>query len=325
MHDDMQPGLHASVLRGNPDRPVSEEHSMSVSTSPSLATPHVEAVIPDDRSTHLRNRTSWGAIAAGVAAALAIQLLLNIFGIGIGASTIDATQLPDANSASNAGLITAAWIALTGIGASFVGGVVAGRLCGTSDDNTARWHGFISWCAATLVIFLLLSSAVGSLVGGSVGALGSTIGAAGRGAASVAQGAAQVTDGDALQAQVRRLVSPNDAQTAQDNVVGYVRAAVSGDKAAADAARDRAVDSVARAANISPDEARTRLQQAETQARQVADAAKQKAQQAAEATRKATATAGIAGFLALALGAVAAWFGGGIGAPDRSLKMVGTH
>ena len=282
----------------------------------------VEAVVPDDRGTHLRNRVSWGAIFAGVAAALVVQLLLNILGIGVGASSVDAVNTGDNPSASGFSMTAGIWWTVSGIVASLVGGIVAGRLCGTSDDNTARWHGFVSWCAATLVLFYLLTSAVGGILGGTFSALGSTIGAAGRGAATAVSGVAGSVDGDALQNQVRRLVSPNDAQSAQDNVLTYVRASVNGDKAAADAARDRAVDSIARTANISPDDAKARLGQAEQQARQAADQVKQKAQQAAEATRKGVASAGLFGFVALALGAAAAWFGGGIGAPRRSTAIV---
>jgi len=273
----------------------------------------------DDRATHLRNRVSWGAVLAGVVAALVVQLLLNILGLGIGASSLDAANTADNPTASGFSMTAGIWWTLSGIIASLVGGVVAGRLCGTSDDNTARWHGFVSWATATLVLFYLLTSAVGGIIGGTFNALGSTIGAAGRGAATAVSGIAQSTDGDALQNQVKRLVNPNDAQSAQDNVVSYIRASINGDKQAADTARDRAVDSLARTANISPDDAKARLQQAEQQARQVADQAKQKAQQAAEATRKGVATAGIFGFVALLLGAAAAWFGGGIGAPRHHL------
>lgn len=246
----------------------------------------VDAVVPNDQRTFLRNRVSWGAIFAGVAAAMVVQLLLNVLGIGIGASSLDAANTGDNPTASGFSLTAGIWWTLSGIIASFVGGVVAGRLCGTSDNNTAHWHGFVSWCAATLIIFYLLSSAVGGIIGGTFNALGSTVGAAGRGAASAVSGVAQNTNGDALQAQVRRLTNPDAAQNAQDDIVAYVRASVSGDQAGAAAARDRAVDGLAKTANISPDEARTRLQQTEQQARQAADQVKQKAQQAAEVTRK---------------------------------------
>lgn len=281
----------------------------------------VDAVVPDDQRTFLRNRVSWGAILSGVVAAMVVQLLLNILGIGIGASSLDAANTGDNPTASGFSLTAGIWWTLSGIIASFVGGVVAGRLCGTSDNNTAHWHGFVSWCVATLAIFYLLTSAVGGIIGGTFNALGSTVGAAGRGAASAVSGIAQNTNGDALQAQVKRLVNPDAAQSAQDDIAAYIRATVSGDQAAAAAARDRAVDGLAKTANISPDEARTRLQQAEQQARQAADQVKQKAQQAAEVTRKSLASAGIFGFIALALGAVAAWFGGGVGAPRNEATV----
>ena len=297
---------------------------MAMSPSyPTSTVSSVEAIVPDDGRTHVRNRASWGAILAGVAAALVVQLLLNILGVGIGASSLDAANTGDNPTASGFSTTAGIWWTLSGIIASFVGGVVAGRLCGTSDTNTARWHGFVTWCTATLIIFYLLTSAVGGILGGAFNALSGTVGAAGRGAASAAAGLTQGGDGDVLKSQVQRLINPNDAQTAQDNIASYIRATVSGDQAAATSARDRAVDSLAKTANISPDDARARLQQAEQQARQTADQAKQKAQQAAEATRKGVATAGILGFVALALGAIASWIGGGIGAPRREAKAVG--
>ena len=284
-----------------------------------------DMVVPDDQRTHLRNRVSWGAILAGVAAALVVQLLLNILGVGIGASAVDAANTADNPTAGNFSLTAGIWWTLSGIIASSAGGIVAGRLCGTSDGNTARWHGLVSWCVATLVIFYLLTSAVGGIIGGTFNALGSTVTGAGKAAASAASGVAQNTDGDALQAQVRRLVNPNDAQSAQDSVGAYIRASASGDKQAADAARDRAIDGMAKTANISPDEARTRLSQAEQQYRQSIDTAKQKATQAAEATRKGVASAGIFGFVALALGALAAWLGGGMGAPRHEVALAATR
>jgi len=246
-----------------------------IPTYPGASGSAVDAVVPDDRLTHLRNRVSWGAILAGVVAALVVQLLLNILAVGIGASAVDAANTADNPSVSGFSLTAGIWWTLSGIIASFAGGIVAGRLCGTSDDNTAHWHGFVSWCAATLVIFYLLTSTVGGIIGGTFNALGSTVGAAGKGAASAVSGIAQSTNSDALQAQVQRLVNPNAAQNAQDDIMTYVRASVSGDQAAAAAARDRAVNGLAKTANISPDEARTRLQQAEQQARQTADQVKQ--------------------------------------------------
>lgn len=283
----------------------------------STMTRTAEFGVIDERAELLRHRVSWGAVFAGVVAALVVQLLLNLLGIGIGASSLDAANVSDNPSASGFSMSAGIWWTVSGIVASLIGGIVAGRLAGSATPNTARWHGFVSWCATTLVLFYLLTSAVGGLLGGTLSALGGTLSAAGKGAASTVVGVAGVTNGDALAAQAKRLVSPNDAQSAQDDVLSYIRASIAGDQPAADAARSRAVDSVAKAANISADEARTKLQQAGEQAKQAADTAKQKAQQAAEATRKGVATAGLYGFVALVLGGIAAFVGGGIGAPRR--------
>jgi CHASE3 domain sensor protein len=112
-------------------------------------------------------------------------------------------------------------------------------------------------------------------------------------------GIAQSTDGSALQGQVRQLVNPDQTQNVQDSVVAYVRARVTGDQQAADKARDQAVNGVAQTAKISPDEARTRVDQLVQQAQQVADQARQRAAQAAETARKGVGSAALVGFLAL--------------------------
>lgn len=277
-----------------------------------------DGVIGDERRTQLLNRVSWGAILAGVVAALVIQILLNILGLGVGAASLDAANLGDNPSAGGFSMTAGIWWVVSGIIASFAGGIVAGRLCGAASANTARWHGFVTWATSTLVVFVLLTSAVGSLVGGTFSALGSTLGGVGHAASSAIGSAVPAVNGDALQAQVRRLVKPDDAQTMQDDVIAYFKASLGSDQNAANAARDKATADLAKAANVSPDEAKQRLDQAVQQYKQTADEAKQKAQQAAEATRKAVASAGIYGTLVLVLGAIAAWFGGGIGAPRRA-------
>jgi hypothetical protein len=292
--------------------------------TPAAGAAAAPALVPDDQRTYLFNRASWGAIIAGVVAALVTQLLLNLLGIGIGLSAVNVAGGADNPDASTFSIGAGIWWTLSGIIASFCGGVVAGRLCGAAQINTARWHGLVTWCATTLVIFYLLTTVLGSIVGGTFSALGSTLGGVGRTAASAASGMAQATDTGGLEAQVRSLVNPSDTQSVQDNLVTYIRASAGGDQRAASEARDRAVDSLARVANISPDEARTRLSQLEQQYRQTVDQARQQAAQAAEVARKSAARAGLFGFFALVLGAVAAWYGGGIGTPRGETAQAGT-
>jgi hypothetical protein len=253
------------------------------------------------------------------------QLLINLLGIGVGLSAVTVASTADNPDASTFSIGAGIWWTLSGIIASFFGGVVAGRLCGAAQTNTARWHGLVTWCATTLVIFYLLTTVLGSIVGGTFSALGSTLSGVGRTAASAATGVAQATDTGGLEAQVRSLVNPSDTQSVQNNIIAYVRASAGGDQRAASEARDRAVDSLARVANISPDEARTRLGQVEQQYRQTMDQAKQQATQAAEVARKSAARAGLFGFVALVLGAVAAWFGGGVGTPRPETALAGSR
>src|SRR4051812_3877735 len=278
----------------------------------------VTEIASDEWHTYLFNRASWGAIVAGVVTALVVQLLLNLLGIGLGAASLSAANPADNPDASTFSIGAGVWWTLSGLIASFCGGVVAGRLCGAAKANTARWHGFVAWCVTTLVIFYLLTSALGGIVGGTFSALGSTISGVGRTAASAVSGVAQGAEGGGLEAQVRSLVNPSDTQSVQNSLVRYIRASASGDQQAATAARDEAVNGLARVANISPEEARNRVNQAEQQYRQTVDQAKQQATRAAEAARRSASRAGIFGFIALVLGAIAAWFGGGIGTPRQA-------
>jgi hypothetical protein len=298
--------------------------TVPMQTTPASGPIAAPTLVPDDQRTYLFSRASWGAIVAGVVAALVAQLLINLFGIGVGLSAVNVANTADNPDASTFSIGAGIWWTLSGIIASF-GGVVAERLCGAAQPNTARWHGLVTWCATTLVIFYLLTTVLGSIVGGTFNALGSTLSGVGRTAASAATGVAQATDTGGLEAQVRSLVNPSDNQSVQNNIIAYVRASAGGDQRAANEARDRAVDSLARVANISPDEARTRLGQIEQQYRHTVDQAKQQATQAAEVARKSAARAGLFGFVALVLGAIAAWFGGGVGTPRSETALAGTR
>jgi hypothetical protein len=138
---------------------------------------------------------SWSSIFAGVTAVIAVQLLLNLLGIGVGAATINPQQGQQPGQGLAVG--AAIWFVLSSIISLFVGGWIAGRLAGTPNKKDAALHGFVTWALASLVLFYLLSTAVGGLVGGAAGVLGQTASLAARGAAAVTPAAtnaiAQVT------------------------------------------------------------------------------------------------------------------------------------
>jgi hypothetical protein len=128
-------------------------------------TAHMSPVTPaEDARTIMINDVSWGAVLAGVVTALVTQLLLNMLGIGIGASTLD-PGTADNPASSTFSIGAGLWWTISGIIAAFIGGYGASRLSGRPKESTGGWRGLTAWAATTLVIVYLLSSAVGSLVG----------------------------------------------------------------------------------------------------------------------------------------------------------------
>jgi len=285
--------------------------------------PHTSPVTPDeDARTILLNRVSWAAVLAGVVAMLVTQLILNMLGIGVGAATLD-PGTGDNPSVRSVSIGAGIWYALSGIIASFVGGYAAGRLCGRPKESTAGWHGLTAWALTTLVIFYLLTSTLGSVAGGLYSGLSSAIGGLGRTATTAAQtamGAAapalsQAADPfGAIERQVREATGGNDPAALRDTAISAVRAALTGDQARAQQARDQAAQTLARAANIPVEEARNRVQQYEQQYRQAAEQARQHGVEASRTAARTASRAALWGSIALILGALAAWFGGRAGA-----------
>jgi hypothetical protein len=290
--------------------------------------PHTSPVTPaEDARTILLNKVSWGAVFAGVVVALVVQLILNLFGVGIGAATLNPAT-SDNPSAASFSMVAASWWTVSGIIASFAGGYAAGRLAGRPKESTAGWHGVTAWALTTLVIFYLLTSAIGSILGGAystltsaVGNVASTAGGAVQTAAqTAAPGLAQASDPFASIAQsLRSATGGNDPAALRDAATAAVRAALTGDQAQAQEARERAAQAIAKAQNISVEQARTQMQQYEQQYRQTVDQAKQKATQAADVATKAASRGALFGSIALLLGAIAAWFGGRAGAVDPTV------
>lgn len=133
---------------------------------------------------HNDSAVSWGAIFAGAAAAAALAMILLMLGTGLGLSSVS----PWGNhglSAETIGVATIAWLMFTQIAASGMGGYLAGRL-------RTKWvrthsheiyfrdtaHGFLAWAVASLLSAVLLTSAIGAIVGGSAKAVGSMAGSA---------------------------------------------------------------------------------------------------------------------------------------------------
>src|SRR5581483_2164472 len=103
-------------------------------------------------------RVSWGSVLAGAVATVAVALILWSLAFAIVALGATPTE------ASMRGSATALWICAmvaTIIGA-FVGGYLSGYLPGSTRPAIFSAHGFLSWCVAFLVSFLLAVTLVRS-------------------------------------------------------------------------------------------------------------------------------------------------------------------
>jgi hypothetical protein len=290
--------------------------------------PHLTPVTPEeDWRTVLINRISWGAVLAGVALALATQLILNLLGLGIGAWTFDpaSSSNPSATTFSiGAGL----WWLLSGIIAALVGGYTAGRLAGQPKESSGGWHGLTAWALATLLTIALLTTTVGAIAGGAFSTIASLAGGATQTLGTAAQSAVQAAAPGVYQAadpwasiekSVRDASGGNDPAALRDAAVSAVRAVITGDAAQAQDARERAAQAIAKAQGVPPDQARAQVAQYEQQYRQAVAEMKQQATAAAQTAATAVSRAALLSSLALALGALAAWFAGRRGAVDPTI------
>jgi hypothetical protein len=285
--------------------------------------PKVSAVAPeDDVRTIMLNQVSWGAVFAGAAIALVLQIILNMVGIGVGLSTVDVAS-GDTPSAGSLSIGAGIWWVVSGIVAAAVGGYIAGRLSGKASQSTTAYHGLIAWAISTLVVVYLLSSAASGLVGGALSTASSALGGAGKAIGGTVQTAVQSAAPSlnnmndpmaAIENKVRSASGNQDPAALRDSAATAVRAALSGDPAQQAAATDKAADALAKAQNIPPDQAKQQVQQYQDQYHQTVGQAKERVKQAADTTAKTASRAALFGALALLLGALAAFFAGGASA-----------
>lgn len=149
----------------------------------------------------LHKRVSWGAIFAGVAITLTIQILLGLLGLALGASSFDPLQ--EQNPGKGIGIGAAIWLVVSSLVAMFIGAWVAGRLSG-GPRTDGRLHGLVTWSVATLMTVYLITTAAGNLLGGAARLLG-----------KAGETTAQSAKSGDLQAQLRQMGIDPDALKAR--------------------------------------------------------------------------------------------------------------
>jgi hypothetical protein len=138
---------------------------------------------------------SWGAILAGLTAALALQVLFMLLGAGLGFALY--TPVTDANPISDLGTGAVVIHGISAVFSLWFGGWVAGRFA-PRNSRTGWLHGFLVWCAATVAGVVIVTAGAGwalgdlsKLVGGGLSLAGKPAAAAVGSAGNLAKDAAK--------------------------------------------------------------------------------------------------------------------------------------
>jgi hypothetical protein len=282
-------------------------------------------------------RMSWGAIFAGVAVALALQAMLGILGIGLGANALHPSHVA---SAQGLGTGSAIWLFVTTMLALLAAGWVSGRLADVPRRLDSALHGVIAWALITILTLYLVTTAIGGLFSGAGSLLGNVLGAAGSSIAAQSPkltSLAQTQLGGVVQRglaqpQTRHLIDVA-ASTAKDVAsdpdsarqrFNDLRFQLSHDTGTGSRAADRAklVGLVAAQRHVSRAQAQRTVAEYERDAATAQAQVRNAAQGALDASKKVgdeaasgIATTGIAAFFFLLLGSLAAGLGGYFSTP----------
>jgi hypothetical protein len=102
----------------------------------------------------------WGAVFAGVAVGVSVQLALTLLGIASGLSSTDVSQ------GETVGMGPLIWAGLSMLIAAFIGGYVAARMTGLKRKVDGVLHGVVAWAVTTLLFAFLATSAGGTMLSG---------------------------------------------------------------------------------------------------------------------------------------------------------------
>jgi hypothetical protein len=269
---------------------------------------------------------SWGAIIAGALVAISVGVMLNVLGVAVGATTVDAVSR-ETPSASSFGIGAGIWLLVSNLIGLAAGGYTAARLSGTSDGMDATLHGLGVWATAFLVSAVLLGNVVAGTASSAVGAVSGILGGAASGAGSAVSAAADQVNPQALIDRARMsLTGPSEparmtTEQRAAEITGLIGQRVA-NGSLTDTDRQRLNALVAAEAGIPEQEAAQRVQSYEAEATRLARETEESARRTADAAASGTAAAAFWVFATLLLGAIAAIVGARSGA--RSLLLVAT-
>lgn len=229
----------------------------------------------------------WGAVLAGVAVGISVQLVLTLLGIASGLSMTSVQQ----GEAPGTGALVYAGLSM--LVSALIGAYVAGRMSGLKRKTDGILHGVVSWAVTTLLFVVLATSAGGSLLAGLFSGVG-------QGANVMAQTGASPGGLTALlNRQLGTNVNPESMRTLQQYISG--------------GRRDQAIDYMSTNMGVQRDRASTVVDQALILSGSPEQASPQ-GRAAADRAIKGASTAAWVVFGAVALSLVLSFIGGALGA-----------
>ncbi len=232
----------------------------------------------------------WGAVLAGVAVGISVQLVLTLLGI---ASGLTMTSVQQGEAPGTGALV---WAGISMLISALVGAYVAGRMSGLKRKTDGILHGVVSWAVTTLLFVWLATSAGGSLLSGLFSSVG-------QGATAITQSGASAGGLTAmLNRQLGTDISADDMKVLQGHIAAGRRdQAISYMSTNMGVQRDRAATVVDQALILSGSP-----EQASPQGRAAADRAIAGASTAAWVVFGAVALSLVLSFIGGALGAMGA-------------------
>jgi hypothetical protein len=133
---------------------------LALAVGASIMRPFTREII-DRRQPIMR----WSAVFAGAIVSIALWVLLQMLGMGIGLAAIN---IDDAGSLREVGIGTTVWTLVTPLVAMFLGGAIAGRLAGSPQRSVGAMHGLVMWAITSLLGILSTVALVSLLAEGAL-------------------------------------------------------------------------------------------------------------------------------------------------------------
>jgi hypothetical protein len=115
--------------------------------------PFFRETVVDRRNPALK----WSAVVAGTATAIAVWMLLQLFGTGVALAAFDTRDL---DRMRGVGIGTTAWSVLAPLISLFLGGMLAARIAGHHERRVAGLHGLLVWALTAIIGMVTVTSSI---------------------------------------------------------------------------------------------------------------------------------------------------------------------